>query len=154
MQLDSSNKPTTSHKRDPLAGDDGNGGAAAAAGVFYLSRDARKRLTWEHLETVRLKRLRIPNRYSRHLGKDFTMPQEMHPSTGPTWKVQLKPTPITSVKEKKEEGKVVSTNNSLAPFYTLAKPTCGYFFSRQTDNKKRNFGIPASDMVKWRSFTQ
>ena len=45
-----------------------------------------------------------------------------------------------------------SHSNSLAPFSTVGKPTCGYFFSRVTDNKKKKFGIPPSDLVKWRNF--
>ncbi len=42
--------------------------------------------------------------------------------------------------------------NSIAPFATLGKPTCGVFFSRETDNKKKKFGIPPSDLMKWRNF--
>lgn len=42
--------------------------------------------------------------------------------------------------------------NSVAPFATLAKPTCGFFFSRVTDNKKRRTGIPSADLVKWRYY--
>ncbi|XP_020893897.1 uncharacterized protein LOC110232994 [Exaiptasia diaphana] len=41
--------------------------------------------------------------------------------------------------------------NSLAPFSTLGKPTCGYYFSHLTDNKKYKTGIPPSDLVAWRS---
>lgn len=41
--------------------------------------------------------------------------------------------------------------NALAPFSTLGKYTCGYYFSRDTDNKKRKTGIPPSDLVAWRS---
>lgn len=41
--------------------------------------------------------------------------------------------------------------NSLAPFASLGKPTCGYYFSRITDNKKRVTGIPPTNTVKWRS---
>lgn len=143
MQLE--HRPTAPHHQDLPAG---------SVGVFYLGQEDKQKLTWEHLEIVRLKKLGIPNRYSRHLGRDFTMPLERHPSTGPSWKTELKPTPATGTGEKKEGGKAVSTNNSLAPFYTLAKPTCGFFFSRQTDNKKRKFGIPPSDLVKWRSASQ
>ena len=43
--------------------------------------------------------------------------------------------------------------NSLAPFSTLGKSTCGYYFSRETDHKKRKTGIPPSDLVAWQSFT-
>ena len=42
------------------------------------------------------------------------------------------------------------SNNSAAPFFTMQKPTCGYFFSRGTDNKKKKFGIPPSNLVMWR----
>ena len=41
--------------------------------------------------------------------------------------------------------------NSMAPFSTLGKYTCGYYFSRDTDNKKRKTGIPPSNLVAWRS---
>lgn len=42
--------------------------------------------------------------------------------------------------------------NSLAPFSTLGKSTCGYYFSRETDNKKRKTGIPPSNLVAWRAY--
>lgn len=42
--------------------------------------------------------------------------------------------------------------NSLAPFSTLGKSTCGYYFSRETDNKKMKTGIPPSNLVAWRSY--
>jgi len=45
-------------------------------------------------------------------------------------------------------------SNSVAPFATLAKPTCGWFFSRNTDNKKRRTGIPSADLVKWRYYVK
>ncbi|ELT96780.1 hypothetical protein CAPTEDRAFT_225125 [Capitella teleta] len=42
-------------------------------------------------------------------------------------------------------------NNSVAPFATMGKPTCGFFFSRGTDHRKRNFGIPATNVAAWRT---
>ncbi|CAI8045810.1 Putative uncharacterized protein GUCA1ANB, partial [Geodia barretti] len=42
-------------------------------------------------------------------------------------------------------------SNSLSPFHTTMKPTCGYFFAHDTDNKKRRIGIPPSNLVAWRS---
>jgi hypothetical protein len=45
-------------------------------------------------------------------------------------------------------------SNSVAPFATLAKPTCGWFFSRGTDHKKRLTGIPPADLVKWRYYVK
>ena len=41
-------------------------------------------------------------------------------------------------------------NNSVCPFHTTMKPTCGYYFSRDTDNRKRRIGIPPSNLVAWR----
>ncbi|XP_072165477.1 uncharacterized protein [Diadema setosum] len=44
--------------------------------------------------------------------------------------------------------------NSLAPFATTSKPTCGYFFSRNTDNRKKSIGIPATDLVAYRYYVK
>lgn len=41
--------------------------------------------------------------------------------------------------------------NSLIPFYTAIKPTCGYRFSRDTDHRHKLIGIPASNPVMWRN---
>ena len=43
-----------------------------------------------------------------------------------------------------------SGSNSTAPFFTMQKPTCGYFFSQLTDNRKKKIGIPATNLVLWR----
>jgi len=42
-------------------------------------------------------------------------------------------------------------HNSLAPFASLGKPTCGFFFTRNISHNKRLIGINASNTVKWRS---
>ena len=49
------------------------------------------------------------------------------------------------------DGSQTSQRNKLAPFKTLGKPTCGFNFSRSTDNRKIKFGIMPSNLVKWRS---
>ena len=41
--------------------------------------------------------------------------------------------------------------NKMAPFSTLGKPTCGFGFSRLTNNRKQKIGIMPSNLVKWRS---
>ena len=41
--------------------------------------------------------------------------------------------------------------NLIAPFSSSGKATCGYFFSRNTDHRKRKIGIPPSNLVQWRS---
>ena len=48
-------------------------------------------------------------------------------------------------------GRSNQLSNSLAPFTTVGKPTCGVFFSRQTDQRKHKFGIAPTNLVKWRS---
>ncbi|KAJ7999124.1 hypothetical protein DPEC_G00212150 [Dallia pectoralis] len=42
-------------------------------------------------------------------------------------------------------------SNSLMPFYTMMRPTCGYQFSWDTVHNRRHIGIPASNPVMWRS---
>lgn len=42
-------------------------------------------------------------------------------------------------------------SNSLNPFYTLQKPTCGYLYQRETDHTRKCFGIPPANLVLWRS---
>lgn len=43
-------------------------------------------------------------------------------------------------------------DNSINPFHTAAiKPTCGYFFSQNTDNKRYKIGIHSSNLTAWRS---
>lgn len=148
MLLDA--RPTAPHEREPQPGGGGVGN------VFLLGQNDLRRLTWEHLETVRLRKLGIPNRYSRHLQREVKVrspcPRSASPQRpGPADKSTTTTTMMNLAPSDKKKS---STSNSLAPFYTMAKPTCGYFFSRDTNNKKRKFGIPASDLVQWRSFTQ
>ncbi|XP_013420843.1 uncharacterized protein LOC106181105 [Lingula anatina] len=142
--------------------------------VHSFNPDART-VTYERLETLRLRSLGLENRYSRY-NIFRQQPKEPDPlaranisllgnnsetsSPAPesvsmySW---AEPTPtgtrgiglITA-----EPPSRVTKGNTLAPFGTLAKPTCGYFFSRETDNRKLKFGIPPSDLVKWRSFNR
>ena len=112
--------------------------------------------SWQHLEELRLKSLGIPNRYSRYFNarplRIVSVNQGMsggrsnfYPKTGAF-------TGAFSGSVIRDFNKVrVAKSNSLAPFCTLGKPTCGYFFSRNTDNRRSKFGIPASNLVQWRS---
>lgn len=104
-------------------------------------------LTWERLETLRLRRLGIPNRYSRHCNIVYNGQEAAAIKMEREAKFGTIPAPGMTTPDKKG----AKTNNSIAPFYTHEKRTCGYFFSRDTDNKKRSFGIPPSDLVAWRS---
>uniref|UniRef100_A0A7N9D5F6 Uncharacterized protein n=3 Tax=Macaca TaxID=9539 RepID=A0A7N9D5F6_MACFA len=42
-------------------------------------------------------------------------------------------------------------SNSLNPFYTLQKPTCGYLYRRDTDHTRKRFDVPPANSVLWRS---
>ena len=42
-------------------------------------------------------------------------------------------------------------DNKISPFYTLGKITCGYFYDRKTDHRRRTTGINPTDIVKWRT---
>lgn len=123
-----------------------------------------KTLTWERLETMRLRKLGLAsNKYSRHFNVLRTSRRDSMRNDGTTLELagscgaspreaQVMASKL-SKKESKSAGPTKSTKmNSIAPFATVEKPTCGYFFNFRTDNKKIKFGIPASDLVKWRNF--
>ncbi|XP_048205153.1 putative uncharacterized protein GUCA1ANB [Perognathus longimembris pacificus] len=42
-------------------------------------------------------------------------------------------------------------SNSLNPFYTLQKPTCGYLYRRDTDHTRKRFDVPPANLVLWRT---
>lgn len=108
-----------------------------------------KTINWERLEFIRLKKLKLgPERYSRHFQRFQRFEDQAGQTTGDlTITRQSTQYVITPSGE-------IRKSNSLAPFTTVGKPTCGFFFSRGTDNKKKKFGIPPTNLVKWRSFVQ
>ena len=112
-------------------------------------------LTWERLEYMRLQKLGLANRYSRHCNVTRTSDNMRVPT--PNAAEREKRAVLSKPRASKKGGKVTlslqasNMNNSVAPFATMEKPTCGFFFSDLTDNKKKNFGIPPSDLVKWRT---
>jgi len=119
-------------------------------------------LTWERLEKMRLKKIGLQNRYSRHLSEIIRMTNQ--PNLGAQGRQQSFELSgsyqgaLQAMKEARQpsnkkdgKGKDIRKNNSLAPFATLGKPTCGFFFADSTNNRKAKFGIPPSDLVKWRN---
>ncbi|KAK3107258.1 hypothetical protein FSP39_010465 [Pinctada imbricata] len=112
-----------------------------------------KTLTWERLENKRLSKLGLGSkRYSRHFQRFQNDSTSMSDPAVPN--IISKPDGKGGTTKYIIIGGEKVKMNSIAPFYTEEKPTCGYFFSRETDNKKKKFGIPPSDLVKWRSFVQ
>ncbi len=120
-----------------------------------------KTITWERLEAHRLKKLGLSNKYSRHFNV-LRSSKEMRPPTSypafPSGEGQRE-NPFSAMQRSQTmvaPGQLPDASkkvNSLAPFATLGKATCGVFFTRETDNKKKKFGIPPSDLVKWRNIT-
>ena len=127
-------------------------------------------VTWERLETMRLHKLGLPNKYSRHFNVlRQSMPRNMGVGEDPLDNRSRDYTTVVTgsyggqansnmslTRARTTLGRldagILKKANSLAPFATVGKPTCGFFFSRETDNRKIKFGIPPSDLVKWRHF--
>ena len=108
---------------------------------------SQQTINWERLEYIRLKKLNLgPERYSRHFQR---FQGSMEKPSGSITEMQGQPTHYKITKSGE-----VRKSNSMAPFTTVGKPTCGYFFTRDTDNKKKKIGIPPTNLVKWRTFVQ
>ncbi|XP_063072651.1 putative uncharacterized protein CIMIP3 [Engraulis encrasicolus] len=90
-------------------------------------------------------------RRQQHLQQPEREPQEQQQSTASPHPDQR---PKTAATPQAKEAQASVNNvrcNSLIPFYTATKPTCGYRFSRETDHKRKVIGIPASNPVMWRN---
>lgn len=68
----------------------------------------------------------------------------------PLPKIQLELSP-TELPENVKIAMWKTDKNTIAPFASLGKPTCGYFFTRNIGHQKRLIGINATNTVKWRS---
>lgn len=99
---------------------------------------------------------RMVNLYSRYLTEDAKEASNLRKSskslessdrTSAETPAKLRNTPFQQLSNPR-----MKYVNSLAPFSTLGKSTCGYYFSRETDNKKRKTGIPPSNLVAWRAY--
>lgn len=128
--------------------------SGAKSGVFFLpENDSEARvLVWSHLELQRLKKLGMPYRYSRHcvMRREATTMSPRQLDVVPVNVVDVAVASAVTPRDR-QGNKAGQSSNSLAPFYTQAKPTCGYVFSWKTDNKKRRMGIPPTNVVRWRS---
>ncbi|XP_060063286.1 uncharacterized protein LOC132543780 [Ylistrum balloti] len=114
-----------------------------------------KTLTWERLENKRLSKLGLgAKRYSRHFQRFQREQSSISENNVSEVQIVHKLDANGVMSKYVLVGGELKKMNSIAPFYTEEKPTCGFFFSRITDNKKKKFGIPPSDLVKWRSLSQ
>lgn len=41
--------------------------------------------------------------------------------------------------------------NTLSPFCTMQKPTCGYLYRRDTDHTRKRLDMPPANAILWRS---
>ncbi|CAL1546897.1 unnamed protein product [Lymnaea stagnalis] len=103
-------------------------------------------LSWQRLEAARLRRLGIPQRDSRHCNIVYNS-QVAKMNAALNQKPRTAPPCIDKLME---DTKRYNTN-SISPFYTHQKRTCGYFFTRDTDNRLHKNGVPPSDLVAWRT---
>ena len=96
----------------------------------------------------------LGNTYSRHM--TLQLSQEAHGMSNEAGKKvnlakeQTGRTSKAGDESNVDMGKIY--RNCIAPFSSLGKPTCGHFFSRGTDHRKRKIGIPPSNLVQWRSY--
>jgi len=132
-----------------------NSNVGQAPSNYYLAKAHPKTVTWEKLEAQRLQSLGLNNKYSRHF--NVLRSSREHPGAIMMFEDKLATQGmVPGIERQKTQvgnpGGRHSNSNSMAPFSTVGKPTCGFFFSRETDNKKKKFGIPPSDLVKWRNF--
>ena len=94
-------------------------------------------------------------KYSGQLEKaikhnSVSLPVSYELTRRPLPKIELEPKQV----ETPENVKLAmwkTDHNSLAPFASLGKPTCGFFFTRNISHNKRLIGINATNTVKWRS---
>jgi len=126
--------------------------------VPILCASNPRTVTWERLESLRLQRLGLNNSYSRHFEavRNSAGAEEMEAELKIEDKLAtagMCPGLARQSSQPAMPGRSCSVSNSMAPFSTLGKPTCGYFFNRGTDNKKRKFGIPPSNVMQWRNFS-
>ncbi len=125
----------------------------------FAGTDDPRVLTWHHLETMRLRSLGLPSKYSRHFTVTRTSLErpKSHINDGFDKLAVHSGVKLSELKRSKTTlggsptAKPIGQINIVAPFTTLMKPTCGYFFSRETDNRKKRIGIPPTDLVKYRS---
>ncbi|XP_028408393.1 uncharacterized protein LOC114530965 [Dendronephthya gigantea] len=86
----------------------------------------------------------LGNTYSRHLTQSLAEVPQVNNEKKLSLVNSRPPTGI-------DGGGYIQRNN-IAPFSSSGKPTCGHFFSRDTDHRKRKIGIPPSNLVQWRSY--
>jgi hypothetical protein len=104
---------------------------------------------YERFEKLRLKSLGLNEKYSRYYLKRISQPYSTSPSqqlpTRLSWCNAAHDATSTSFESPRPE------YNSVAPFATAGKTTCGYGFRESTDNRRKDFGIDPADIPRWRN---
>lgn len=92
--------------------------------------------------------IRHCRRIIRERNTQLPVSYELTRRTLPKIEQEMKP---TEVPEHVKIAMWKTSHNTMAPFASLGKPTCGYFFTRNVSHHKRLIGINATNTVKWRS---
>lgn len=91
-------------------------------------------VVWARLENNRLKRLSLPGRGSTHVHRMLLAINARNNRKPEQNRVLENPHQPTNV----HQAMPVNLTQSLAPFITAGKPTCGNYFSRDTDHTRRS----------------
>lgn len=122
-----------------------HGGAECTPMVYSYNPDPRLR-AWQSLEHARLHQMglssKLSRRYNVQRSRQF-VPVGLHMRGQPQVRAAFLP-PLAE--EFNDSGR---KKNDVAPFLTFQKPTCGFFFSRETDNRKIKHGLAPADLPSW-----
>ncbi|PAA83437.1 hypothetical protein BOX15_Mlig006865g2 [Macrostomum lignano] len=117
--------------------------------VFSFNPDPRLR-SWQRLEHMRLHQMGLSSKLSRRYNVCRVLDFQ------PVGQRLPEPTPLGALLPSLEGSSFFTESerkkNDVAPFRTFQKPTCGVFFSRDTENKKLKHDLEATDIIKWRYF--
>jgi len=99
------------------------------------TRSARLVSDYEYLERARLRKLHLNETYARfYLGGPPGL--QSSPSSG-NWTESRIPGPTT-----------FRASNSLLPFSTMGKTTCGYAFNQEADNRRPVIDVIPTDLTR------
>ncbi len=105
-------------------------------------------LVWHRLEQARMRTLGL----STAIPRPFTVTRFYTPQRPETRDDAQFPT-----LKRKQHAPPLATRfsyiNLISPFNTLGKPTCGYYYTGDTDHRRKRLGFPAVDIVRTRAAT-
>ncbi|PAA72210.1 hypothetical protein BOX15_Mlig030980g3 [Macrostomum lignano] len=123
------------------------GGPECTPMVYSYNPDPRLR-AWQSLEHARLHQMglssKLSRRYNVQRSRQF-VPVGLHMRAQQQQQLRAAFLPPLAEEFNDSDRK----KNDVAPFLTFQKPTCGYFFSRETENRKIKHGLAPADLPLW-----